>query len=673
MVSTITLRKQLLNGKLDVNGLVNYKLELKSVYDSYIKNSNISNEEIFNLIMIYLDYYIYSESGDVLISDHEYDILMSKWMSEGGKLISESDILINQTKWDFVEHESPGMVGTVKKMYSFKELKEYLNKYVKPGRPRRFRIAPKFDGISSAIKISSDGRIICGVTRNDGMKGQDITKIVRNAENSERVATYYAMKLKPGQHIWVKTELCVGTHNFGKLIEEKEYANRRSATSGIVNSPKNVNLAKYVTIIPLASHNPSTDEVEYVPLDSKEVMISTPHGLMDEINEVLSRIRDSSYNFRTDGVVVYPLGEDMLPNFDDIMDDAIAYKVNTEEGLTRIKYGYVSVGRLGKATPMVKVEPVEVNETIANDVSLCSFDKYVNMDLHEGEQVIVYSAGDVIPQLRLPEDRHYNVNAPLLKIKKVCPYCNEKLSRYKNTYRCDNPDCIRVSAGRITNFITKLKAENVSDKTIEDLMMNKLIKDIPDIFELTVSDIEPLPGYGYDSAKIIINEFDKIRKTEIPVSTFIGALGIQGISEKKCKNLFKVMKLKNMLSMSKDELEFELLGADNTGETTAKIFATFIKENRKLIKHLISIMNIVTDIDWKGNVVFTGFRNSELEKQFNDIYYEVSSNVNSGTVAVIDASYSHDSTKCKAARKKGIDIVHVSEADKVLKGLSKRY
>jgi len=672
MISVSKLRQLLLSGKLAVDDLITYGTELRSLYDRYMKKSDLTKEEVRDLIMIFLDYYTYSENGDVLISDHEYDLLMSKWISEGGKMISASDVIVNQTKWDFVEHESPGMVGSVKKIYTFDELVAYTSKFGLRHHQRTFRIAPKFDGISSAIKINSNCQIERGVTRNDGVKGQDITPIVRNAENSEEIAKYYGSQLKPGQHIWVKTELCVGSHNFDKLVQEKEYRNRRSATSGIVNSPKNVHLAKYVTIIPLASHNPSNDQVDYVPLDSKKVKIMTPHGLMDEINETLSRIRDASYNFRTDGVVIYPLGDDMLPNYDDIMDNAIAFKVNTEEGLTRIKYGYVSVGRLGKATPMLKVEPVEVNETIVEDVSLGSFDKFVNMDLHEGEQVIIYSAGDVIPQARLPEDRHYHVDAPLLKIKKVCPYCGEKLSRYKNTYQCENPDCIRISAGRITNFTTKLKVENVSDRTIEDLMVYKLVKDIPDIFDLTIRDIETLPGYGHDSAKIIIDEFEKLRHREIPISVFIGALGIQGISEKKCKNLFKVMKLKDMLDMSKDDLVFELLGADNTGETTAMIFATFIKENKKLIKKLTSIMNIVTDIEWKGNVVFTGFRNPELEKKFNDIYYEISSNVNGSTVAVIDASYMHDSTKCKAARKKGIDIVHVSEADVVLKALSKR-
>jgi DNA ligase (NAD+) len=391
---------------------------------------------------------------------------------------------------------------------------------------------------------------------------------------------------------------------------------------------------------------------------------------MDDVEEMLSIIRDSSYEIRTDGVVIYPLGEDILPNYNDIMDNAIAYKVNTEEALTTVDYGYVSVGRLGNAIPMLHVVPVEVNETIVTDVSLGSFDKFVSMDIHEGEQVLIYSAGNVIPQAKIPEHRHYKAGAKLLKIKKRCPYCGEKLSRYKATYKCKNEKCPRVKSGRITNFIVKLKAENVSDRTIEDLVGTGLVKDIPDIFKLTEEDIMQIPGYQIDSASLIVNEFHKIKTRPISVSSFLGALGIQGISEKKCKKMIAEIKDINSLLKKPEKLKWVLMNADDIGLKTASIFTDFVSENHKLIKTLLEEMNITNDVKYKGNVVFTGFRNQDLEKQFNDLGYEVSNNVNSNTVAVIDASYEHDSTKCKMAEKKGVDIVHISDVEKVLDGLS---
>ena len=670
MVDIIKLRKELINGDITLNDIATYIGDIKCLYEEFMTGRRAFDKDmVFNLIMIFLDYYTYSESGDSLISDKEYDDLMNYWIGRTKQLISTSDILKTQTHWEFVKHESPGMVGTIKKIYSLEELKTYMSKYEAYHGYRSYRIAPKYDGISSAIKIDSNGKILLGVTRNDGVRGQDITSIVRNAENADEIADYYAFKLKEKETMWIKTELCVGSHNFDKLCELKSYKNRRSATSGIVNSPKNVSLARFITIIPLASHNQMNDNFEYTPIKSKIVTPKTTYDMMEEIDKMLSEIRDVNFNFRVDGVVIYPLGDDILPNYDDIMDDAIAYKVNTSEGLTRIKYAYVSVGRLGYACPMLKVEPCEVNETCVQDVSLGSFDKFANMDLHEHEQVVIYSAGDVIPQAKLPEIRQYDEDALLIKIKKVCPYCGEKLERYENTYQCKNEDCPRIKSGYITNFIMKLKGKNISDETINDLIEHKLISEIPDLFELKEEHISCLPGYGIDSAKNIIAELTKIKTKSVPVSTLIGALGIQGISEKKCQKLFKIMSLKEMLKSDPEKLKYDLVSADSTGYKTASVFVDFIMNNKRLIKKLCDIMNISNDIAWKANVVFTGFRNPALEREFNDIGYEVSNNVTGNTVVVIDASYNHNSTKCVAAMKKGIEIIHVSKADEVIKAL----
>lgn len=669
------IRKNLNSGKISVEDLLTMKKEINQEKERLSNRKILTDKEfaeLHDLIMIYMDYYVYSEDGDSLISDNQYDLLMRQYIRNGGELLTKCDNLKSiSSQWKFVKHESPGMVGSIKKIYEFDELCVYLNKYRTMSGSRQYRIAPKFDGISSAIKINYDGRVLRGVTRNDGIEGQDITEVIRRAENIKNICSHYSSKLHDGESVWIKTELIVTTENFVKLIEEKPYKNRRSATSGIINSPKNLNLARYITIIPLAAHFIMSDEIEYVPLDSRIVSVHNPYIMMDEITTMLSKIRDSHYPIRTDGVVIYPLGEDIIPNYNDIMDQAIAYKVNTEEGVTTIEYGYVSIGRLGNAIPMVKVFPVEVNETTVTDVSLGSFDKFVNMDIHEGEQVVVYSAGNVIPQIKLPEQRHYKENSPLIQIPMKCPYCGEKLERYKNSYSCKNMKCTRVKSGRISNFIIKLNAENVSDRTIEDLYTRGLIKDIPDLFSLTIDQLKDLPGYGLDSAKNIIDEITKIRDTEIPVSSFIGALGINGISEKKCRKIFKVMPLSKMMKLNRNELIFALIDADNTGEKTAQVFSDFITENKSLIKTLMELMTIVNDKSWRGNVVFTGIRYPDLEKKFEDLGYETSNNVNSETIVVIDSSYEHESTKCKAAKKKGITIVHVSDVDDVFDELRK--
>ena len=200
----------------------------------------------------------------------------------------------------------------------------------------------------------------------------------------------------------------------------------------------------------------------------------------------------------------------------------------------------------------------------------------------------------------------------------------------------------------------------------------ELIKTIPDIFYILPDDIERIPGYGADKANMIVGEFQKIKNKETPISSLLGALGIQGISEKKCKNIIAQLDyFDSFLTMDSKKLQWLLTDGDNIGLKTASIFVDFVNENRDLIEELLHTMNVVNDVKYKGNVVFTGGRYPDLENKFKDLGYESSNNVNSDTIVVIDSSYDHDSTKCKSAKKKGIDIIHVSEVDEVFKELAK--
>lgn len=671
-VSIKRIRQRLIKGEITLEEINNsYRDYIYSEYTRLLSSKVLTVEEFdeaTDLIKLLIDYYIYSEDGTVLVTDHEYDMLLEHYINNGGQRITTSDTIKTASQWEFVEHESPGIVGSIKKVYTLEDLGVYLSKYCSEYCARKFRIAPKYDGISSAIKIENEignPKIVLAVTRNDGVKGMDITKVVREAKCEKNAFSHF-------QSAWVKTELVMVTGDFVSLNEEREkdglkpYANRRSAVSAIVNSPKNLKYAKYLTVIPLAVHDLIKDLVIYCPVASYEVNIRTLSELNVEIQNMLAVIRDASFPIRTDGVVIYPLGNDMIPDFTDIMGNAIAFKVNTAEAYSTIEYGYVSLGRLSKATPMIHVKPVEVNEIRAQEASLGSFDKFAGLDLHEGEKVVVYAAGDVIPQIRLPDKRKYKKGAKLLKIKKRCPYCGEKLTRYKNTYYCRNVDCPRVITGKIVNFISKIGAKNISDKTIEALYQNQILYDVPSLFDITEDDIKDLDGFNEKSAHNIVSEIQWLKKEPIAISKLIGALGIQGISEKKCRVILKTCDIYKVLVADSSTLCALLLGAKGIGSKTANIFVDFIDDNRDLIEHLMKIMEITEDPNYEKNVAFTRFRDDELEKRFNDLGYEVSDNVNKDTVAVITTSYDHDSGKEVDAMRLHIPIVHLSQIEEFI-------
>lgn len=669
MVKFSKMRKSVIDGSLELKSLE----EKKPLFRSAIGDLSIFSTdlgELEALIRLCLDYYAYSD-GDVLISDTEYDEIMKYWANELKlPVIVYPDTITGYRTWPFVEHRLPGMVGTVKKEYDEDLLLEFFKKN---SGCEKYVIAPKFDGISVCIEVEN-GLIKCGLTRADGSKGQDITPVIKGAKNSST----FMDSIPGGKDGFYKCELVMAQDDFRNLVVEKQYANRRSATSGIVNAPKNLIYAKYITIIPLLYVKPnikalSHDVFTYFPHDMITMPGDTkPKELRRQIFKLLEKIRDVSYDYRVDGVVIFPMGKNMPINEADYMDTALAFKINTAEAPTIIDFGYVSVGRMGYAIPMLKVLPVEVNETIVTDVSLGSFDKFGGLALHEGETVIVFSAGDVIPQIKMPRNRKYADDAEYLVIEKVCPYCEIKLDRIGAEYRCTNRECVRVVTGRISKFLQSLGAENFGDATVESLYHAKLLRSIRDLFSIEEDEITLLPGFDVISSRNIIGEIKKIKTKGVTISELFGALGITDLGERKCRKIFEVADIDFVMSKSSSKITHRLMNADGIGMKSAMTFCDFITDNRALIEFLLKTIEITQPKTFRGNVVFTGFRDEGLKTEFEKLGYEVAAGINKNTLAVISGSYEHSSKTCKSANKKGIGIYDLVEVPSVLLALAKR-
>jgi len=646
MISYRQVHEDLKSGKLNINDLQDDKAEYFAYGQRILTNNRIDLRELKAFLMICLDYYTYSENGDTLIPDRLYDECTQRYYHEqkDATQIIFADEVADASHWGFIEHKIPGVVGSLPKIYTYDEVKAY---YEGMGRHIRYRLSPKYDGVSVSVEVLG-GHIFSGATRYNGLKGQDITALIKRAAN----AAWFTGKPDG----FYKCEMLVSTKAFNELVKEKKYANRRSATSGIINTPKNLYLAKYIALVPLLYYNPDKKERRFIAPEAIEVEPYSARDLMDEVEQKLEKIRSNDFPFRVDGVVITPL-IDIGINEGDLMEDSIAYKVNTNEAKTRIEYGYMSVGVLGGATPMLHVEPVEVNETIVRDVSLGSYAKFLSMDLKEHEEVIVYSAGDVIPQVKLPLMRTNWENEDDLRIDKHCPYCGEKFERNGTEYRCANPSCPRVVSGRISNFMSKLGVMGYSDKTIEVLHGAGLVNRIEDLFKVQADQIMEIQGFDEISATGFVDEMMKLKTKPISVSTLFGALGIEGISMKKCKKIFEQISLHKLLkNPEKRKLQYQMQAADGIGPKTAGVFVDFVAKNYSTITYLIRIMNIVGDVSAVGKICFTGFRSAEWEAKFNEIGYEVENSVTRDTEVLISANDDLRSTKCQTAMHKGVPI-----------------
>lgn len=663
-VSFSSLWQNIINENLFIDDIVKYKDKFNEFAIKAITGKVTSDDpELEAFLKLCNDVYTYSPEGDVMISDSLYDQCMQLYRSNGKQTIVFADT-ISKKQWNFINHKIPGMVGTIDKVYTYKELKNYLSRY---SGVKRYTLAPKFDGISCAIEVVN-GEIISAATRYNGIIGQDITELIKRAKNSQNfiLPQYYTG--------FYKCELCVSTEDYDNLFKLKKYKNRRSATAGIINTPTNIQYAEFVTIIPLVFYNPKRRDMQYLAPFQKQVEFYSPSDLMDEIEIMMEEIRSKDFPFRVDGVIINPdrtrLGD---PNEHDLMDNSIAFKINTAEGKTRIEYGYMSVGRLGKGVPMLKVAPVEVNETVVTDVSLGSYDKFLSMDLKENEEVIVFAAGDVIPQIKLPLMRTNLYNYPDLKIPRICPYCNEKLTRVNTEYYCMNEECPRIVTGLIANFLEKMGLEGFSDKSVEMIYCKLGIRSIHEFLNLRVEDIIKVDGFEETSATGLVYALNKIKTTPVSISKFFGSLGIEKISEKKARKIFEYVSLDDLIygkEKKLDRIYWELQSSDGIGPKTAKVFVDYIRIHREDIKELLNDVSLIGDIKYNANVVFTGFRpDKNTENRLNSIGIEVANSVSKSTLGVISASTERNSTKSKAAINKGIPIYHISQLEEFLTDL----
>lgn len=663
----IQLHHHLIDNKVNINDLKSdhYMGLINSMYN-FIINGGGSLESIYAFLMICQDYYVYSEDGDVLIYDPEYNKVMSRYMDMGGKQIIYADYL-GDNVWKMIEHPAPFMVGSVAKVYDYHELDKYVEYIKTVYHNPPIVLAPKFDGVSSCVGIDMRS-VDWGITRGNGITGQDITEVVRRIPNLIDIANVS----KDG---YLKIEMLMSRASFKMVQEIKGYKNRRSAVTGIINTPKNLDLAQYLTAIPLCWVSKDRTEMDYCAPGSitmREYYVNSKDkdtNILHQIKKMLKVIRDPNYPFRVDGVVLFPLIRQDEYRFD-VMKDAIAYKINTNKAMTRVIDVYGSIGRTGVLTPIANVELCDVNETEVSNVSLSNANKFRMMDLHYGETAFVESAGDVIPMLSLPSPKEYPKNSERIPYPTRCADCKypDNTEWVGKELYCLNEKCPRILAGRITNFLEKIGVENISDATVETLIRELDIKSITDMFDISTNDIAVIPGFGHVSANNITTELARIKQTPIEVSRFFGSLGIENISLKKCRRIFEEVSLDEVLNDKPKRLFDKILDIHGFNMTTVKIFTNFIKDNRDFIIELKSLLNIIPDKHYKGNIVFTGFRNKEWKEKFDLINIEVSENINSKTLAVV---YLDEKTpKYKTAREKNIPLFPHKHLEELYQRLS---
>lgn len=538
------------------------------------------------------------------ISDYEYDTLMNelkKLEKENPDLVtldSPTQHVGGHVKEDFtkVTHEVP--LQSLQDIFSFEELYDF-DKRIKEKAEEfdqkfNYCVETKIDGLSCAIKYEK-GILVEGATRGDGNVGEDVTANVKTIKTIPH-------KLTQEVDITVRGEVFIGKEEFEKLNEEREvlgqplFANARNAAAGSLRQldskitakrPLDIYIFNVQKIDNKKEFNSHYEELEY--LDKLGFNVIPFRKLCHNIDEAIDAIKEigdrrEKLTFGIDGAVVkvdnLKFREELGSTFK-VPKWAIAYKYPPEKKETILKDIICQVGRTGVITPMAILEPVKVAGSTISKTTLHNEDFILEKELKIGDHVVIQKQGDVIPEVvdvikekRTGEEKDF-------QMPEKCPVCGAPAVREKGeaAVRCTGIECSAKALRNIVHFASNdgMDIEGLGYKIVEQLLDKKLIKDIADIYTLTVEDVASLRKNGTKFAENLINAINESKSNDL--ENLISAFGIRHVGKKLAKLLAKKY---GTLEKLMEATMFDLTTKDDIGEIIAESIYNFFREKQTI-------------------------------------------------------------------------------------------
>jgi len=426
---------------------------------------------------------------------------------------------------------------------------------------------PKLDGLAVSL-LYQNGALVRGATRGDGTTGEDISVNVRTVRN---------IPLKLHGKGWPETlevrgEVFMSKAGFERLnasqleVGGKTFANPRNAAAGSLRQldskiTANRPLEFCCYGIGQVSHDiADTHTGNLQQLKAWGMPISREMKIAHGIEDCLKYYHDIgekrlSLPYEIDGVVfkVNSIASQRELGFRAREPRwAIAHKFPAMEELTELLDVEFQVGRTGAVTPVARLKPVKVAGVTVANATLHNMDEVARLGLMIGDTVIIRRAGDVIPQVVQVVQERRPADARVVEVPQVCPVCGSQVERTQLIKRSKGKETIsegavyrcvgRLACGAqlkqaIIHYVSRraMDIEGLGDKTIEQLVDEKLIGSPADLYKLTYEQIIDLEGFADISTKKLLNAIAESKKPTL--ARFIYALGIPDVGEETAKVL----------------------------------------------------------------------------------------------------------------------------------------
>ena len=463
----------------------------------------------------------------------------------------------------------------------------------------------KFDGLSISLQYQ-DGVLVRGVTRGDGTTGEDVTpnvKTIRSIPLSVDAAVLKKSKL--GATFEVRGEILMTRKAFEAMNRQQEqtggkiFVNPRNAAAGAVRvldpsitaSRKLDFFAYYLFVdgrVPYAKHSDSLETLKQLRFRA-----SSDWKLCSGIEKVIEYCTDwdekrEKLPYEIDGVVI-KLNSTGLQSELGFTSKAprwaIAYKYPARQETTVVNDIIVQVGRTGTLTPVAVLQPVQVGGVTVSRSTLHNMDEIDRLGLHIGDTVLVERAGEVIPHvLKVVKD---GKDRKPFRMPKNCPVCGSTIHRAEGevAYRCVNAACPAKLKESLQHFAGRhaMNIDGLGEKIVDQLVEQKLVKDVADLYALKVEKVAGLERMAEKSAQNLVQEVQSSKKN--PLSRLIFALGMRFVGERTGQLLAEHFSTLEELEAAKQE---ELEQVPEVGPKVAESIVEFFSEaaNRKLVKKL---------------------------------------------------------------------------------------
>ncbi|MBE6566057.1 MAG: NAD-dependent DNA ligase LigA [Ruminococcaceae bacterium] len=498
----------------------------------------------------------YYVDDDPEISDYEYDMMYAELLKleaahpeffdpsspsqrVGGKPLD---------KFEKVTHTV--QMNSLSDVFSFEELREFLDRVAETVPNAEYSVEPKIDGLSVSLRYEN-GVFVQGATRGDGFVGEDVTQNLRTIFS-------IPMQLTEPLNLTVRGEVYMPRAVFERINLAREgagqalLANPRNAAAGSLRQldPKIAAERKldiFIFNFQEGSLYPDGKEPQthietlsrlaelgFKTLENTAVS-NNAEGIIAHIQR-LGELRDG-LAYDIDGVVIKindlatrtRLGEGTnTPKW------AVAYKFPPEQKQTKLEDVVVAVGRTGVLTPTAILSPVRLAGTTVSRATLHNLELIRERDIRIGDIVTVQKAGDIIPEVvkSHPELRSPNVKEFFMP--EFCPSCGEPVFYDADegaATRCTNSRCPAQLSRSIEHFASKdaMSIDGLGPQIVEALLQNGLITDAADLYSLTAEDVAKMERMGEKSAQNLIDAIEKSKNAGL--ERLVYALGIRNVGE----------------------------------------------------------------------------------------------------------------------------------------------